>query len=358
MAGIVATLLLYAATAISCYGGTVSPMISPFFSVLVIGMPIMVTLSAIVTITWFCTGHWIVGSFGVAMFILCASPIRMWFPMHSEQEASPGAPVIKIMTWNTLHGADLEKPEYKGSRMMETVLKEDPDVVCLQELFGFEERLMSHFSQSTLDSLMARYPYRLGDGTYDLRILSKYPLRHIYFGSAYHFTLAEYFTVKVGGREFAMANVHLPSFALDENEKTIFSMRSRAKGDSLSKETLGKHILHKLEYAFPIRANSAEKVIGGFERLYMPVIVCGDFNDVPASWVYRMFLDAGFKDAYCETNFFPTNTFYPHGFYFHLDQIFYRGAVRPLSVKRIGIKTSDHYPLVATFELIDPIGYE
>ncbi|MDE7510540.1 MAG: endonuclease/exonuclease/phosphatase family protein, partial [Muribaculaceae bacterium] len=85
----------------------------------------------------------------------------------------------------------------------------------------------------------------------------------------------------------------------------------------------------------------------------MPTVICGDFNDVPASWTYRLFLKEGFKDAYCATNFFPTYTFYPHGFYFHLDQMLYRGDIRPLGVDRLDIRTSDHLPLLATFE-VDP----
>lgn len=346
--GIIASAILWTITAISCFGGLIPPSVTPLGSVMTIGMPYLVTLSAIVTILWFCFGHWIIGSGGVLMFIVCISPIRMWFPMNFEKKPEAGVRTFSILTWNILHGDDLEKPDYKGSRVFEEILKQDADIVCLQECFGFKPNLLRHFSQETLDSVLAKYPYQLGDGTYDLRILSKYPLRHIYFGSAYKFTLAEYFTVRFPEREIAMANIHLPSFALDENEKNIFSM-----GDSVGisgKENLTKRILAKFNHAIPIRALAARKVNDGFKGLAMPVIVCGDFNDVPASWTYRLFLKSGFKDAYTATNFFPTHTFYPHGFYFHLDQIFYRGKVKPLSVKRINIKSSDHYPLRAEFE--------
>lgn len=351
--GIIASAILWTVTAISCFGGLIPPSVTPLGSVMTIGMPYLVTLSAIVTVFWFCFGHWIIGSGGVLMFIVCISPIRMWFPMNFEKKPEAGVRTFSVMTWNILHGDDLEKPDYQGSRVFEEILKQDADIVCLQECFGFKPNLLKHFSRESLDSLLAKYPYQLGDGTYDLRILSKYPLRHIYFGSVYQFALAEYFTVKFSEREIAMANVHLPSFALDENEKNIFST-----GDSAGirgKESLAKHILAKFKHAIPIRAKAAEKVNEGFKNLAMPVIVCGDFNDVPASWTYRLFLKSGFKDAYAATNFFPTNTFYPHGFYFHLDQIFYRGKVKPLSVKRINIKSSDHYPLRAEFEFdIDP----
>lgn len=345
----IATLVLYVLTALCCFGGVVSPDIFPLGSVAVIGMPVMLTLSAIVTVAWFIFGHWIIGGIGVLMFFLCLSPIKMWFPMNSSTEAEPGEPTLTVLTWNILHGSDLEHPDARDSRTLSKILEVNADVVCLQEIFGFDGKNLGHFSEATMDSLRKVYPYELGDGTYDLRILSRYPLRHIYFGSLNSFTLAEYFTVRTPTREIAMANVHLPSFALNENEKTIFSPRN---ANAKEKERLGLNILKKMEYAFPVRAEAAEKVLSGFEGLAMPTIVCGDFNDVPASWTYRIFLKAGFQDAYVATNFFPTYTYYPHLFYFHLDQIFYRGALRPLSVERLDLKTSDHLGLVARFQIL------
>ena len=349
------TLLIYIATALCCFGGYISPEITPMGSILTIGMPLMVTISAVVTLAWFCTGHWLIGAVGVLMFFVCASPIRTWFPLNHKQEANPDTPQFTLLTWNTHHFSDLEHPDAARCRTIDEILRIDADVVCLQETFSFSEKYVKNFNQAQMDSLMERYPYQLGDGTYDQRVLSKYPVRHIYFGKAYHYTLAEYFTIKIKGREIAIANVHLPSFALDEEEKGILTS---TKEGVKERENLGKRIIRKFETAIPMRAWAAERVIDGFESLAMPVIVCGDFNDVPSSWTYRMFIKAGFKDAYTATNFFPTQTFWQKGLLFHLDQIFYRGSVAPLSVESIKIKTSDHYPLVATFDLlVDPYTY-
>ena len=37
-------------------------------------------------------------------------------------------------------------------------------------------------------------------------------------------------------------------------------------------------------------------------------------------------------------------------FYFHIDQILYKGDLKALSVRKGKIKTSDHYPLLSEFE--------
>lgn len=343
------TFILYGVTALSCYGGHLSPAVTPLGSVLTIAMPYLVSLSAAVIIVWFCMRRWITASLGILMFIACAAPIRTWFPLNHSRQPSPGAFTFTILTWNTLHFADLENPGSTGCRTLAEILRVDADIVCLQEIFGFEKRHMKTYDQALVDSLMKRYPYQLGAGSYDLSILSKYPIRHAYFGSVYRYRLAEYFTVDFPGRRIGMADIHLPSFSLNGTEQEIFSTD---KNGLHGKEELGKSILRKLRRAIPIRAEAAEKVIEGFRPFSMPVIVVGDFNDVPSSWTYRLFTEAGFKDAYTATNFWPTYTFYPHGLYFHLDQIFYRGDVRPLSVERLDIRTSDHLPLLATFEIL------
>lgn len=345
----IASFALYLLTAFCCFGGNVSPELFPLGSVAVVGMPVMLTLSAVVCGVWLCMGRWFVGGAGVLMFLVCLSPIRMWFPMHTASKSVEGEPVLTILTWNILGGEDLEMPATTEARTLNKILEVNADVVCLQEVFDFSEKGFKHFSQSAMDSLRKIYPYELGKETYDLRILSKYPLRNAYSGSRKSLNWGVNFIVSSPMGEIAMANVHFPSFGLDEDERSIFTDHNVSARE---KENQGKDVLRKMKRAFPIRAEVAEDLIDCYEGVDMPAIVCGDFNDVPASWVYRMFLNAGFKDAYCATNFFPTYTFYPNLFYFHLDQIFYRGALRPLSVERIDLKTSDHLGLVARFQIL------
>lgn len=348
MVASIATIVLYAVTALSCFGGLIPPSITPIGSVLTIGMPILLTLSLIVTTAWFSFGHWFIGGLGILTFLICINPIRMWFPMQSAPKPTEGATQFTLLTWNILHGADLEKPDYDGLRTIEEILKIDADIVCLQEFTQDDVKEMVSSHKVTMEKLLESYPYQLGlNASYDITILSKYPLRHVYFGSAYKYILSEYCVVSLPKHNIALGNIHLPSFALDEKEKSIFTPR----GSMEQKEALTSRIYAKLKYAIPVRAEAAEKVIGGLTQLSMPTIICGDFNDVPASWTYRLFLKAGFKDAYCATNLFPTYTFYPHGFYFHLDQMLYCGDITPLSVDRLNIRTSDHLPLLATFEI-------
>lgn len=75
----------------------------------------------------------------------------------------------------------------------------------------------------------------------------------------------------------------------------------------------------------------------------------GDFNDVAGSYAYRTIRSCGLKDAYAQTAFGPTITYNASRFYFHIDQIFYRGNLRAVSIWRGKSRSSDHYPVSATF---------
>ena len=57
-------------------------------------------------------------------------------------------------------------------------------------------------------------------------------------------------------------------------------------------------------------------------------------------------------DAYADAAFGPTITYHENRFYFRIDQILYRGP-EILSIDRGNCKSSDHYPMIATFRFKD-----
>ncbi|HBC21661.1 MAG TPA: endonuclease, partial [Porphyromonadaceae bacterium] len=110
-------------------------------------------------------------------------------------------------------------------------------------------------------------------------------------------------------------------------------------------------ILAKMKKSYRDRAADAEAVRELLDSIKGTVIVCGDFNDVPASWAYRKVRGDDMSDAYADTGFGLMNTYNMHSFWFHIDHVLYRGAVRPLSVQKGNVDYSDHFPLIASFAL-------
>ena len=115
-------------------------------------------------------------------------------------------------------------------------------------------------------------------------------------------------------------------------------------------------IRQKMRKAFRHRAEDAEALRECIDEIPrdVPLIVCGDFNDVPASWCYNMIRGDDLRDAYEETNFGPAITYNLHAFYFHIDQMLYRGPLVALDLTVNKINTSDHYPLIGEFQFKTP----
>lgn len=347
--------ILYLVTLLSAFGGTINPEYFPLPSLLVLALPYLAIATGLVTIAWFSFGKILPGVLGVATLIIGWSAISMVIPFSFKKTADKDAQTLKLVTFNCLHLGDVrEDPAL--NRSLKFLLESDADIICLQEmLLSFDKHETPHIDRALVDSLNKKYPYQPSMGESDLKLLSKYqahteptlnPKNNPYWPAPYRF-----YRVNVNGTVIMIANVHLQSYHLSEEERNVVTEIRGFRSARKSAGEMKNGIVGKLKSAFRNRAESVDSLMNALQLVHLPIIVCGDFNDVPASWCYRRFLKSGFQDAFTKTHFGPIHTYNQHLFYFHIDQIFYRGDIKPLSVKRSDMDASDHYPLIAEFEL-------
>jgi endonuclease/exonuclease/phosphatase (EEP) superfamily protein YafD len=86
------------------------------------------------------------------------------------------------------------------------------------------------------------------------------------------------------------------------------------------------------------------------ENSRIPIIIAGDFNDTPASYIYQQATKM-LCDPYVEQGRGFGTTY--HGPYpaFRIDYILHSEDIKALSYKRIKTNISDHYPIVVQFDL-------
>ena len=78
------------------------------------------------------------------------------------------------------------------------------------------------------------------------------------------------------------------------------------------------------------------------------MIVCGDFNDVPASYTYRH-LSEGLNDAFLSTSFLRTgHTFVMRCLGVRIDYILHSDKLNAIDFCVNRVPYSDHYPVSAT----------
>lgn len=340
--------ILFILTLLSAFGGRINPEYLTFPSALTLALPYFAIATILVTLAWLCAGRWFTAAIGVLVLVAAWQPISTAMPFHTSKEAENPDRTFKLLTYNILHTWDQQNPDMqKGNRALHYVLDSGADLVGLQELVDINDpREVKKFDSQLRDSLLKAYPYRAGNSESDLMVMSKYPVRLI--NDSYTHAIYE---VSMPWGKLKWINVHLISFNLTDEERDVMKEMMSVKDTEEGLKEMKGSIREKLKTGFRKRAECARKVREWIEETPGPLIVSGDFNDVPESYTYRILRGDDLADAYAETSFGPLITYNRHAFWFHLDQILYRpDPLRALSVKKGHIKSSDHYPLLVEFE--------
>ena len=180
---------------------------------------------------------------------------------------------------------------------------------------------------------------------------SKYPiinLGEIRFRNSSNMVL--FSDIKMGnGKIIRVYNCHFQSNMIAPGKYSLID----SEQDELSRKQIGeaKELGLKLRRAYRIRAEQARKVAAHIRQSKYPVIVCGDFNDTPVSYVYST-VSQGLKDAFAESGFGISSSYNGIIPSLRIDYILHDKRYEAVNYKRYKVKYSDHFPISCT--LIEP----
>jgi endonuclease/exonuclease/phosphatase family metal-dependent hydrolase len=241
--------------------------------------------------------------------------------------------------------------------IVDYILNSKADVVCLQEASGVNgEKLFS-----TLNEV---YPYiETGQlSGYECALLSKFPIlssENIDFNTPS--ARCSSYEILAYGDTVKIFNCHLESYKLNDDDKQLYKQiikqsvpiqKNPQVDDSLNiKEGVwwleGK--LAKANAARSLQADKLNSIIENTSNKY--IIVCGDFNDSPISYVHKT-LTKQLKDAYTESGNGPGWSYNRSGMFFRIDHILISESFISYNAKvdKYG-QESDHYPIFCTLEM-------
>ncbi|OYT17562.1 MAG: hypothetical protein B7C24_01855 [Bacteroidetes bacterium 4572_77] len=163
-------------------------------------------------------------------------------------------------------------------------------------------------------------------------------------GKAYGF----YVDLEVKGKTIRVFNLHLESNHFNTYDYQIFT----EKEANLNSEK-GHHIvwlLKKIKKYSVKRTHQARTIKEAIKQSPFPVIVLGDFNDTPASFIYQH-ISENMTDAFKIKGNGYGNTYNGELPPMRIDYALFKGDFEILNYQVLKPNLSDHYPLLIKFKL-------
>jgi len=263
---------------------------------------------------------------------------------------------IRVMSWNVeqfniLHHKD--HPEVK-QEMFDLINQYDPDIACFQEVVAGEKKGgINYFPdiKKALKFVDYFYSYSLKDDFdrdhhFGRLIFSKLPVINkqtlINFPNDYNATF-QYIDVLKDSDTIRVFNIHLQSLKFT---KANLNYLDNASINNDSNLTESKSIISKIKTGFLKRSVQANFIKDEINHSPYPVIVCGDFNDVPNSYAYET-IGNGLQNAFVAKGAGIARTFSTISPTLRIDNIFADKSFTITQFYRIKKLLSDHFPIIA-----------
>ncbi len=330
-------------TVASAYGGMVPPHVNAFPAILATAFPYI----AIVTILWTVVCFFLfrkMAIVNIVALLCCYGPLRSNFPVNFSNPRSEYD--FSLMSYNVFELNDYNDPTVKlgdYSRTIEYIIERHPDIVAAQELMPYH---LTNLPAAQRDTLYKLYPYH---DSYDdgQAILSRWPVKEISGSQVGTYQVKAFRVEMPEGREVTIVDVHLRSLMLTAADKELY--HDITEGHRHNIDTVRHTLLHKMSLAFKDREVQAQAVKKYVATLEGPVIVCGDFNDVPLCYAQRVIMSDSLSDAYRNAANFPAISFRANRFYFRIDHQLYNDRLKPVFATVENKSASDHFPIIVNY---------
>lgn len=296
--------------------------------------------------------------------LLAYKPISNIVALHFSGPFSKEKPAkaLRIMTWNVAQFNIMEDKQHPGvkNQMLNTINEYQPDIACFQEMVAEDSTIKNH---GHVDEFLEKLNYKNYFYSYNVKedfwgyahfgiiIFSKYPIVNRQTVSFYpndYNSIFQYADIVKGEDTIRVFNVHLQSLRFSkENLKYIETPTVEDENKALKES---KNIIAKFKKGFLKRQVQADRIRAEIDKSPYPVIVTGDFNDVPNSYAYHT-IGGNMKNAFVEKGSGLGRTFSGISPVLRIDNIFVDTKMDVLQYNLVKKKLSDHFPILADVEM-------
>ena len=231
--------------------------------------------------------------FSLGCLLLGWGHLESYIGLSLPAKTAEAGTAIQLMTFNSYGFLDRKKENdpVSQARLPAVLPLEGLDVLCFQEFpimqYG---RKISEYIQG--NSSLKHSVYESGGS---MAIFSRYPIKaqHTHYfpnrSNGY-----QYADLQIGQAVIRLFNVHLQSSSV-----AAIASQVAETGNIKEKKTwlyIGR-MMKRHKRAAVIRAGQAEEIAEKIRQSPYPVLLCGDFNEIPQSYAYRI-LSRGLQDAF------------------------------------------------------------
>lgn len=295
-------------------------------------------------------------------FVLCWPFERSLFAL--QKNSSNITSSFTTASWN-VHLFDFyENNGNLDVPMLQSAVNLNADVLAVQELvFSIDSSSEINFEKV---KKKLGYPYgvagndrRFGVHThpgkrteryyaFSIALFSKYPIlqwQKVQPLREYNHTFI-WADIKIGNDTIRFFNVHLQSMHFAKADYDFIETIDNSDMEEVKKG--GKSLLSKIKAANIVRSIQINAVKEEILKSPHPVLLCGDFNDVPNSYAYQT-INQLLDDTFIECGYGAGRTFIKLSPTLRIDYIFHDEKLKPVAFETVQKTKSDHRPVKASF---------
>lgn len=334
---LVAQIVISLLTFVGLFGGNVSPIGNTARAMLVYALPLLIIANAVMLLYWLIRRRWFFALIPVVTIACCIPYIGTIFQFGSVDKDAEKQKGLKIASYNVaMFGR--ETTGFKALDILAEMRRQKVDVLCVQE---YNE---TSGDRKNSEAYKEYFPY-MEVGRSDMVIFSRYPIRE-------HKTMlfdetnnsAQWADIDINGKQIRIFNVHLQTTGINRTLRQAAKFQAR-EGIEVSSDRLLDVIYGNYMMGMMFRVGQAVTVANEKRMSDKPCILCGDFNDIPYSFVYNTMLGDmvdGFKE--CGSGGFMY-TMRDKKKPVRIDYIFHDESLKGLTYYRGELSNSDHYPV-------------
>lgn len=359
---IVSNIILAVLFLLGCYGGWADPKTWwPLGFLTLAAFYLLLLLIGFILFWLFVKPWWSLIS--IVAILLAYKPVTNIIPVRFsasfDKQKQPAA--LRIMSWNVEHFDILEHKEHpeKKQQMLQLISEYQPDIACYQEMVGSDkvEKAINYIPDIIQEEGFTDYHFSFNpkldfdrNHHFGIIIFSKHPIinkQTISFYPNDYNSIFQYADIVKGDDTVRIFNIHLQSLKFSATNLEYIEKPDITADEDLKKS---KSLISKLKTGFLKRKKQAERIREELDKSPYPVIVCGDFNDVPNSYSYNT-IGKGLKNAFIEKGSGIGRTFSGISPTLRIDNIFAADRFTVNQFLRIPKKLSDHFPIFADVQI-------